>query len=321
MKSFASNFADRIMAFLREKQAIGLVYNAGSDVLHQFDKFCLNHYPSTIYLSQELVLNWAIQRKTESANAFRLRLQPIREFARYLIRRGEKAYVIPTMFAPKTTRYTPYIFTNSELNALFVSTDNIPSKESNRLLGISLSTMFRLIYCCGLRPKEARMLQTDDIDFENELIYIKESKGHKDRLLPVSPDVLMLCKKYDSLVHAQIGERPFFFSDSNKQPYTKDSLKYYFRKIWNGTNLQSQRGTRPRLYDLRHTFATNQLMQWSNKNCDINVYLSYLSTYLGHAQLSCTAYYIHLCPELLSSEILNKFNMHQFLLPEVSYDE
>ena len=55
---------------------------------------------------------------------------------------------------------------------------------------------------------------------------------------------------------------------------------------------------RPRLYDLRHTFATHRLYQWVKEGKDINACLAYLSEYMGHSNLESTAYYIHLLPTL-----------------------
>lgn len=55
---------------------------------------------------------------------------------------------------------------------------------------------------------------------------------------------------------------------------------------------------RPRLYDLRHTFATHRLYQWVKEGKDINACLAYLSGYMGHSNLESTAYYIHLLPTL-----------------------
>jgi integrase len=316
INTFKSNFSVRIENFIKEKHAAGYSYDDSQRILQRFDEFCLETYPESTTLVKELVLAWAEQRPSESPSGFRHRLQPIREFGRYLIRQGENAYVIPTNLAPKGVRYTPHIFTEEELRCLFAKTDEIPVNDQHPLLPYTVSTIFRLIYCCGLRPGEARRLKTDEVDVIRGLLRISESKGHKDRDVPLSTDVTELCRKYHRLAEVYMPNREYFFSYEPGFP-SKDWLKYSFRKIWAQTGIMCNRGHRPRTYDLRHTFATNKLMCWMNEGRDLSVCLPYLSAYLGHALLSDTAYYLHLCPDLLPKAALAKYGEYQRLIPEV----
>ena len=318
IQRFNSNFNNRLESFIKEKQACGYPYDDNQRILQRFDEFCLKVHPGSTVLSKELVLAWAERKPSESPGGFRHRLQPIREFGRYLVRQGENAYVIPVNLAPKDVRYTPHIFTQKELQCFFAKADELQRDGRYPLLHYTLSTIFRIIYCCGLRPGEARRLKTAEVDMMHGVLHISESKGHKDRNLPFSPDVLELCKKYNALAEGYIPDREFFFSYSPNLPCSKDWLKYNFRKIWAQTEIHNCRGSRPRTYDFRHTFATNKLTLWMNEGKDLSVCLPYLSTYLGHALLSDTAYYIHLCPELLSKTVLEKYGEHQYLIPEVN---
>lgn len=321
MKAYKSNFAFRIEAFLSEKRSLGFLYEDGEAVLYNFDCFCIRNYPNTNELTQNLVMDWAVQRNTESSNSFRLRLQPIREFGKFLNRKGECAYILPTTVSPKRIEYIPYIYSKFELKLLFEAIDSIPSSRKDPFKGITLSTMIRLIYCCGLRPKEARLLKLDAVNFTNCTIFIKNSKGYKDRLLPVSPDVVTLLKNYDNIIRNTVKDRTYFFSTAKNCFYSKDWLKSNFRKILKQANLINAIGNSPRLYDMRHTFATNQLIKWHEEGKDLRVYLPILSEYLGHADLSCTSYYIHLSPQLLSDKMLTQFYKCENLIPEVPKSE
>lgn len=264
-QTFKSSFNVRLENFIKEKQASGYPYEDSQRILQRFDEFCLEIYPESTTLSKELVLAWAERKHTESPGGFRRRLQPVREFGRYLIRQGEDAYVIPVNLAPKDIRYTPHIFTKEELQCFFVRADELPCDKRYPLLHYTVSAIFRVIYCCGLRPGEARRLKTAEVDMINGVLHISESKGHKDRNVPLSSDVLELCRRYNTLAEAYMPNREFFFSYAPNLSCSKDWMKYSFRKIWAQTKNHNCRGNRPRTYDFRHTFATNRLILWMNE--------------------------------------------------------
>ena len=93
--TFESCFAARIEDFIAQKNALGFGYLESSRLLRDFDRFCMTHFPEENFLTEELCLAWATKKNTEGNNAFRNRMMPVREFARYLNRNGEAAYVLP----------------------------------------------------------------------------------------------------------------------------------------------------------------------------------------------------------------------------------
>lgn len=315
---FISNFNVKLKNFIIEKRSTGFPYIDNERILHRFDEFCLATHPESTVLSKELVLAWAERKPAESPDGFRRRLHPVREFGRYLVRQGENAYIIPVSLAPKGTPHTPHIFTAEELRQFFTKADEIPADRRHPMLHHTLSVIFRVLYCCGLRPGEVRRLKTNEVDIKRGVLRISESKGHKDRDVVLSADVTELCRKYNSLAETHLPDREYFFSHTPMNPYSKDWLKYRFRKIWLQTGMSCRNGNFPSTYSFRHTFATNKLICWVSEGRDLSVCLPYLSAYLGHAQLSDTAYYIHLCPELLPKTALEKYNEHQCLIPEVT---
>ena len=92
---FESLFADRIYPFIEQKQRLGFPYSVSGYYLQQFDKFCMEQFPDEAALTKEICFTWAVKRSTEQSNGFRNRLSVVREFAKYLIRNGESAYIIP----------------------------------------------------------------------------------------------------------------------------------------------------------------------------------------------------------------------------------
>ena len=82
--TFESHFAAQIENFIAQKNALGFSYLESSRLLRDFDRFCLTYFPEENLLTKELCLAWAMKKGTEGNNAFRNRMMPVREFARYL---------------------------------------------------------------------------------------------------------------------------------------------------------------------------------------------------------------------------------------------
>ena len=181
--------------------------------------------------------------------------------------------------------------------------------------------MFRMIYCCGLRPKECREILRHNVDLKAGKIVIQESKNHKDRVIVLSTDMLKLSQKYDRKIDATFPERRYFFPDTKGNTYYSYSwIQTTYHRCLKETKM-SFFGNRPRIYDLRHTFATNVLFRWMKEGKDINAYLPYLSAYLGHEKFSHTAYYIHLAPQYFSQISDMCLSKHSHLIPEIEHED
>lgn len=317
IRTYSSVFASFIEALIEQKHALGYTYDESMRILSNFDKFCTEYFPTERELSKSLCMAWAVRKDTEGNNGFRNRLMPVRELARYMNRIGIKAFVIPVKLAKKGARYAPHIYTGEELRIFFEVLDDIPSKRNFPIRHLVIPTIFRVIYCCGLRPSEARKLRMENIELLTGKIRILESKGHKDRIVMLSNDVLELCRKYNEKVSCIMPGREWFFPDSDGNLYTKKWFEKTFRVQWSKTNIPQFGENAPRIYDFRHTFATHRLYQWMREGKDLTAMLPYLSAYMGHAQLSDTYYYIHLVPEFF--ETVSSVDIQRFekLLPEV----
>lgn len=125
MYTFKSCFASQIEDFIAQKNALGFGYLESSRLLRDFDRFCLTHFPEENTLTKELCLAWATKKDTEGNNTFRNRMMPVREFARYLNRNGEAAYILPPDIARKDAPYAPYIYTEAEILAIWDVFDHL----------------------------------------------------------------------------------------------------------------------------------------------------------------------------------------------------
>ena len=195
----------------------------------------------------------------------------------------------------------PYIYSKEDLSKLFKEMDSLQPSLRSPTKHLVVSVIFRMIYCCGLRPVEARRLRREDVNLFDGTVNILESKGHKDRIVVLSEDMRELCRNYDQRVEAIHPERRYFFQSPSVRGdgmYSMEWIIPTFRKFLQTAGISGYGEIRPRLYDLRHTFATHRLYQWVKEGKDINACLAYLSEYMGHSNLESTAYYIHLLPTL-----------------------
>lgn len=319
---FISCFHKEIQEFIAEKQSLGYIYEESSRILRNFDTFLVQNHPKISCISKEMLLSWAIINVNESNKTFRNRLMPIREFAKFLNRRGMETYVLPTDLVRASPRYNPpHIFSEAELALLWKAAEEYPINQRSKARHLVIQTIFKLIYCCGLRPPEARKLLVKDIDLSKGKIRILQSKGPKDRIVIMSDEICELCRKYDEAMQLYFPNRQYFFPSRKGECYRKMWLSEIFRELLRISGIVSQTGVSPRIYDLRHTFATHRLYQWMAEGKEISAMIPYLSSYMGHVLLSDTYYYIHFVPsqfETMSGFPSAKF---EYLLPEVSSNE
>jgi integrase len=176
-----------------------------------------------------------------------------------------------------------------------------------------------LMNCFGLRPGEARRIRRVDLCTDSGTLRIPESKGHRNRLVMVPNDVLVLCRSYITALNrlAPAGKYLFSATLNHNECYGERWLWQTFSNCWAAAGLKYAGGPKVVPYDLRHSFATNRLYQWMKEGKDIEAHLPYLSAYMGHTKISHTAYYIHLVPKVfshLTKQVLQRF---EYLILEV----
>jgi integrase len=160
--------------------------------------------------------------------------------------------------------------------------------------------LFRTIYACGLRCSEARLLRVADVDIDTGVLQIRDAKGGNDRQVPVSGPLHARLVGYHA---AQIARRPdtrawFFPGARPGEPLTLGNIDKNFRRfLWQAGISHGGRGHGPRVHDLRHTMAVNNLRAWFAAGRDVGALLPVLQTYLGHSSIADTAYYLHLTAE------------------------
>lgn len=316
---FKSNFSENILSMLNFRKSMGFSVKAYIEKFKTFDKYCFEFFPDETELNEKVVLGW-LRTDIPGVNVLNQRASFIRMFGKYLASIGENAYILPDKFVPPQKQYTPYILSDDGLMRLFELIDSYPQNgRLDPLQPALFSTIFRLIYTCGLRPGEARTLRCEDVNLDTGEITIKETKKHKDRIVVMSDDMIALMKSYSYLRESIHPQCPYFFPSKKGVPYETKMLDWHFKNFIKQLypNLNESEIPNIRIYDLRHRFATAVMIKWINEKRDLYSALPYLSAYMGHAHFSATAYYIHLLPDnLKKSEGINWKAMGE-IIPEV----
>ena len=307
-------------AFIEHKITIGYTYSYGKIVIHALKKFIHERYPDKEILDKEIGEAWIASITNNSPNTSIRKISIIRELGLYSSRIGISSYILPVNVAPKAITYIPHVFTEAELDAFFKATDAIPAGVSP-YRHLIIPIIFRFIYTCGLRPGEATRLQTEHVNLEEGRVFIQKSKGHKDRNVILSDQVIALMKQFDMSMKQKLPSRTYFFAKDKETGYTTTWLNDMFWKCWENAGITVFHGNRPRVMDFRHTFATTRLLLWMEEEVDFDVFMPYLSAYMGHSSIRETAYYFHLIPSFYSkSKAVDKIESKD-LIPEVSVYE
>lgn len=278
---------------IRLKVSLGFSPDTYAFYIKEFIDYCAENHSSATEVTKDMIDGWLLARPF-SKNATRSRaLSNLRTFIKYLNSLGMKSYMPDREYSLPAERYQPYVFTDDELPALFDAFDSMKPCHEAPKRELIVPVLFRMMYCCGMRPSEPLHLRIKDVDLANGEIYIRQSKMSKDRHILMSEELTELCWKYDVMM----GTRQWFFQKWDGGPFPTYWMTNQFRIGWKNSGL-GKRGN-PRPYDLRHCFATRTLMRWVDEKRDVMALLPYLSTYMGHKSFKHTLYYMHLLPERL----------------------
>jgi len=320
-KAFVGKFKDPLEHFVRHKRDLGYKYDATRDNLHRFSEYTLGQEIEGDCLSKELVLKWTSRRKNEATRTWEHRASYLRQFALYLQGQGYCAFIPPKIRRVIRAEHIPYIFTHEEIVRFFQVVDSIsPHPRSNK--HECYPVLFRLLYCCGLRVSEALQLRISDIDFDEGVLIVRQSKLDKDRLVPMSQPLADMFTRYRALFNEDILPQNYYFRNKNGNPMNRGKVYKAFRKLlWEARISHGGRGKGPRVHDLRHSFCVHTLAKQAKEGVDIYTALPVLSAYVGHGSVAATQRYVRLTAEAYPDLIEKVSQTCSYILPEAAEDE
>ncbi len=311
-------FKEHLYNHVKLKKAIGCKYDIDASHLKLFDTFTIERYPKASTLTKEIVLDWCKKRSYETQATQLGRASILRQFGKYLASLGIEAYIIPKGYYPKEKQYVPYIYTVDELQRFFAETDKCNYCSECPYRHLIMPVIFRMIYMCGLRLSEARLLRVEDVDLINGILSIHHSKKDNSRLVPMSTSLVKRCRKFSKQIHANSRGQDYYFPALNNKPMTVTNVYHNFRRFLRLANISHRgSGRGPRIYDFRHTYATRCLKKWVEQGINLAAYLPVLKTYMGHDTFRETAYYLHLTADAFP-DIMQKVELKYLkIVPEL----
>lgn len=322
MSVYRSGFAPQLEKFVAYKKASDRWNDSAADNLKYFDHYCADHYKDNSAVTQEMIDSWCQKRDTELNSSCCKRTLSVREFVDYLRDRGLTDVQTPKVVKNDVCTYIPYAFTHEELKRFFQACDNIvPSKKSTVAFARKLQcpAFFRLLYSSGIRTTEARYLKREDVDLKHGVLNIRKSKGYDQHYVALHETMTEVLLAYDTAIDKIQPNRTFFFESVRSGSFlTRKWVERNFRKLWQVANGNL---SQPIPYDLRHNYATENIMSWEEDSYEVSKNLHYLSKSMGHKSIHSTLYYFSLVPRL-GDKLLEKtetgFNE---IVPEVWDDE
>jgi integrase/recombinase XerD len=285
--------------YIAVRRALGYKLLLTGRLLRRFVDFA--EHARADYITTELALKWATQPAHAQPSQWAGRLGMVRRFARYCHAKDPRTVVPPPDLLPHPyRRVAPYIYGDEQIIRLLKAARRLPSTIGLR--PHTYATLFGLYVATGLRANEALHLCREDVDLVNGILRIQDSKFGKTRFVPVHPSTQRALKRYanvrDRLCRTPCTPR-FFLSDRGT-PVTYDMLRWTFVKISHEIGLRAPGDSHgPRLHGFRHRLAINTLLKWHRDGIDVERHLPTLATYLGHAHITDTQWYLTATPQLL----------------------
>jgi len=290
-----------VQEYLDERRRLGFALTIPGTQLMSFARFVdgVGHRGP---LSRQIIMDWARgEAKRATPLNWALRLRRIRPFARYLAQFDRDTEVPESdVFGPSSRRLAPHIYTDKEIAELLAAAGRLPPHGTLR--PAAYSTLFGLIAATGLRISEALHLRCGDVDLANASLTVRETKFSKSRLVPLHSTVIEALVQYATLRQQYLPASPEgrFFTLESGVGLINRTVHGVFERLRKQLGWTARGGhAMPRIHDLRHTFICRRVRLWHEQGTEIDNAMVALSTYVGHAKVSDTYWYLTGVPELM----------------------
>jgi integrase len=282
--------------YLALRRALGYMLARDEKLLTQFIKHL--EALGTSRVTTEQCLAWSCLANGGD-NWRHHRLSVTRKFATYLRTVDPATEVPPSDLLPaRPRRATPYLYSEVEIRALIDAAGSLRT----RLRVATYQTLLGLLAVTGMRVGEAIRLDRDDVNLETGVITIRSTKFGKTRELPLHSTTVEAVRAYlrQTDGHQSPPSIPAVFVSTPGTRLRYCVVHRTFQRLVRRAGLAPRSATcRPRIHDLRHTFAVQTLLDAYRNGWDVQERLALLSTYLGHVNPAGTYWYLSAAPELL----------------------
>lgn len=319
MRNLISAFGPYLKDFYEYKKLCGYKYEKCESYCFLFDRYYYSLNLTKLKFSRDVIEPFLELKENERIGNQAVKASFLRQFGKYLFINNvlDNIYLIPSITKKGESEYIPYIFSNQQFRDIISFIDDYHSEAKYNLLPNTInavSTVFKILMSTGMRLGEVLHLKLSDIDLDRQIIYIKEAKNNNQRLVPFSKTLKLVIQRYLEMTPFTIKNNDWFLQSKENNQLNKSMMHRFFYISLKAAGIEHIKGMGPRIHDFRHTFAVMSLTQLQKSENNVNLSLTYLSTYLGHKSLRETQKYIWLTP-FLFNDIKNKMeNYSKFII-------
>lgn len=320
--SWSSPLAEGIVQFLAHKRALGRRFHVEEATLRLFDRFLVEQHITTLdAITPDVVDAFLASRPRARPRSYNHLLGTLARCCTWLTAQ-HRLPTSPVRARPRrvTSHRIAFLFDQATARRLLECALRLPDKGGATLRGLTCRTIFAVLYGLGLRVGEVARLTVDDVEWDRQLLVIRETKFGKSRLVPFGPRLGRTLADYLAIRRARtsdlVATSPLF-SIRRRKAIHPCTISQTFHRLVPQLGLVVPQGVAPpRLHDLRHSFAVGTLLQWYKRGLDPNERLLHLSTFLGHVDPASTAVYLTITPALLEEASQRFAHFAAVALPE-----
>ena len=300
---------DQWMAiWLKHQRSLGRGYDGEQWILEHLRGFLST--TNNTDLDQAGFDLWCNSFRHLSTTTRRGRQLAVRKFCRFRQRTEPGCFVPDPLYFVRLLPYRrPVIVEPEQVARLLSAADKLAATANSPLLPAVMRMAVILLYTAGLRRGELVRLTLDDVEARTGLLRIRASKFHKSRLVPLSPDASDALRVYLRQRLATPFDpaacTPLLCCGSRcHHGYTGAGLADAINRLFVVADIKDNEGRRPRVHDMRHSFAVQALIRWYRDGADVQSNLPRLAMFMGHVSIVSTAHYLHFVPTMrnLASE-------------------
>lgn len=309
-----------VQRYIAYKRSLGMRFDTAARALRLFVRTLGKGYHRRISPDKVLAFLNGAGPLTQYWHHKASALRGLNQFAQI---RGYPLHCPLPLFEPKKPeRMKPYIYSPQEIRRILAAVMKLRMKLAYELEPITLYTVLLTLYGAALRIGEAISLTVADVDLDQKLLTVRDTKFFKSRLVPIGPKLAAVLAAYAlkrrKWAKTPETSQPFFIGRRSGRKLSHPTVECTFRRVCNQAGVHREPSARyqPRLHDLRHSAAVHRLLAWYHQGADISQRLHHLSVFLGHRHLQDTQVYLSLTPELLAAA--NR-RFHRYALSEDSH--
>ena len=309
-----SSLCQAVEDYLSLRHSLGFNLRCPGALLGKFAAFA--EAKGAEYVTISLALDWATRSPYQKPATWADRMKAVRVFARHQHALDARTEVPPYGLLPyRPPRARPYLYTEDEIRRLLEATARLRSTKGIR--PHTYYCLLGLLAVSGLRISEALALRQPEVDLQAGILTIRKTKFKKSRLVPLHPSTVDALRHYAEQRHSLLPtcrSDSFLVSDFGRASEVSAVRRTFYELSRRVGLRQGEVNCSPRLHDFRHRFALETMIRWYRSGQDVERQLPVLSTYLGHAHVSDTYWYLTHCPELMEWA-LRRLESHWEVLP------